>query len=304
MRVLSLQVESTEDTVKLKILQAIVSLLTTNQSMHGEALSQACSNLESAHPRINQVFFLCVVIVHLFSATQNNQHSGEEHCLGYSASDGDHALRQSRGGIPTTRYWPSFLLRCTFSLPFHSFFLSADEEVLEAMVKPEVDKGAAGVGSSNQRMPTNLPPAITDAHFLLQVYFIPSIDTPPTSPPHLQPTTITGSVLTNRRGYSDMASSAEDIESVRIRVDRVIAKQSRDTLPQDIRVSASPQGPHLPIGHQDFADEVRSVSFHSAGGANDVGLHSALHTYLGGNHSLPSLLSSPLSSLIYLSIYL
>jgi len=134
-------------------------------------------------------------------------------------------------------------------------------------------------------------------------YTLPPIDTPPHSPPHLQPTTTTGSVLAYWRGYSDMASSTEDIESVRIRADRVVAKQSRDTLPQDIRVSASPQGPHLPIGHQDFADEVRSVSLHSASGANDVGLHCPLHTYLGGNHSLPSLPPLFLLLSIYLSIY-
>ncbi len=40
MRVLSMQVESGDDTVKLKVLQAIVSLLTTHTNIHGESLSQ------------------------------------------------------------------------------------------------------------------------------------------------------------------------------------------------------------------------------------------------------------------------
>jgi hypothetical protein len=41
MRVLAQQVEAGDDTVKLKILQAVVSLLTTQANMHGESLSQS-----------------------------------------------------------------------------------------------------------------------------------------------------------------------------------------------------------------------------------------------------------------------
>jgi hypothetical protein len=41
MRVLAQQVEAGDDTVKLKILQAVVSLLTTQTNMHGESLSQS-----------------------------------------------------------------------------------------------------------------------------------------------------------------------------------------------------------------------------------------------------------------------
>jgi len=40
MRSLSLQVEAEDETVKLKILQTVVSLLTTYTTIHGESLSQ------------------------------------------------------------------------------------------------------------------------------------------------------------------------------------------------------------------------------------------------------------------------
>src|SRR5690349_15665178 len=50
----------------------------------------------------------------------------------------------------------------------YALLKSVDEEMMELLIKPEGDKGTAGLVMSNQRMPKHLPPSITDAHFLLQ----------------------------------------------------------------------------------------------------------------------------------------
>ncbi|KAL6072015.1 Endocytosis and vacuole integrity protein [Balamuthia mandrillaris] len=123
MRVLSTQADLADDTTKLKVLQCILSLLSTKNDLHGEALSQP----------------LCI------------------------------CFRLHKNKTPTVQNTAAATLRQIVTLLFDrsaAELKNQDASTSDSISKPEQGEEISTL--SGQRFPQNLPPCITDTHFLFQ----------------------------------------------------------------------------------------------------------------------------------------